>query len=308
MGVTFLYQQPLIIMKRMIVTLLATALCLAANAQRFSISAGLFSGFTTAFTSDEGIKKDPRYEGRFEAKFAPVGLNIGLDYEQVGIMISPGIINIGQNFYVTNTHGGQDGLRKIDLQYLNIPFAFKVHLVHFTAFKFSAMATVSPAFLLGGDEYVSHRASRLTFPQNVIPLLPADYLVEYDGVITPDVTRYNIGEKKDFKSLQLFTGAGFRTDWDASNHWRVSLDFRVYYGLLDSRTSAYTNQQEATTSLYAMPGKRTDVFAHVTLGISRYIEMELGDRERQKKLKGSKNFRPTYHPSYRPGTQKPKHQ
>ena len=297
------------IMKRMIVLLLAITMCLAAEAQRFSISAGLYSGFTTSMTSDAGIKKDPRYEGRFEAKFAPVGLNIGLDYERFGIMVSPGLVNLGQNFYVINTLGGQDGLRKIDLQYINVPFSFKVHLVHFTAFKFSAMATVSPAFLLDGSESVSHNPSRLKFPSNVLSELPPSYVIEYDGVVTPGVSNYTIGDKKDFKPLQLFTGVGFRTDWDPSNHWRVSLDLRFYYGLLESRTKVYTDVQESTTSLYAIHGQRRDMFAQVSLGISRYIEMDLDDRERQKKLKGSsRKYRPTYHPSHKPKATKPKNQ
>ena len=81
------------------------------------------------------INKDPRYQGRYEAKFAPIGVNIGLDYEGFGLIFGPGIINVGQNFYVTNTSGGQEGLRKIDLQYLNVPIALKVHLINLSFLK-----------------------------------------------------------------------------------------------------------------------------------------------------------------------------
>ena len=84
---------------------------------RYSISLGIYSGVTGSYTADKGIENDPRYDERFEAKLAPIGVNIGLDYEAFGLLLSPGIINLGQNFYVINTQGGQDGMRTIDLKY-----------------------------------------------------------------------------------------------------------------------------------------------------------------------------------------------
>ena len=279
---------------------------LATQAQQFSFSYGVYTGVTGSFTSDEGIKRDPRYEGRFEAKFAPIGINLALDYEGVGLMISPGLINVGQNFYLVNTAGGQDGLRKVDLQYATIPVSFKVHLVQFNAFKLSALASISPSFLLSGTEELNHQPTKLNFPPEVYSILPATYVIEYDGVLAPEVQGYRIGEKKDFKSLQLYAGAGFRTDWDPSDHWRISADLRFNYGIFDPRTEQYTKNHESTLSLYEMPGERRDMFAQFTVGISRYIEFDKNEYDRKKKLKGSsKKYRPTY-PAQRPRQSKPK--
>jgi hypothetical protein len=121
-------------MCRALFTLLLALNSLLAWPQQFSVSVGAYTGLTSTYTSDKGIDKDPRYQGRYEAKFAPIGINVGVDYDGFGLIFGPGIINVGQNFYVTNTLGGQEGLRKIDLQYLNLPIAFKVHLIDLSFF------------------------------------------------------------------------------------------------------------------------------------------------------------------------------
>ena len=278
-----------------------------ANAQRFSISLGVYSGVTASYSMDKGIEKDPRYEERFEAKLAPIGINLGIDYEAFGLMVSPGIINLGQNFYLLNTQGGQDGMRKIDLKYLSVPFSFKAHLVHFSALKFSALATITPAFLLDGSEVLNHHPTKLQFPESVYSMLPPDYIIEYDGVLSPELKDHSIAVKSDFRPFQLFAGMGFRTDWDPSNHWRISVDFRVNYGLFDPRTPAYTSNDESTLRLYHIAGERRDIFAQFTVGISRYIEFEQSEKERKKKLKGtSRMYVPTKHPGQKTRQSRPK--
>lgn len=295
-------------MVKFLITLMAVALAGASLwAQQLSMSLGVYTGITSSYTIDEGIGKDPRYKGNYEVKFAPVGVNFGMDYEGFGFLISPGIINTGQNFYVVNTSGGQNGSRKINLKYLNVPVAFKVHIINLSFFKISGLASLSAAYLTDGKEEISHSETKLEFPEEVYPILPADYIVQYDGVAVPEVNEYIISEKKDFKSLQLFAAAGFRSDWDISNHWRVSFDFRVNYGIYEPRTDAYLMKLNANQTLYDIPGKRRDMFAQLSFGISRYIEFEKSDQERKKKLKGSsKKYKPIRYPYPKPRTKKPK--
>jgi Outer membrane protein beta-barrel domain len=294
-------------MARMVVFALVIIASLPLRAQQYSISFGVYSGVIGSFTSDQGIYKDPRYEARFEAKLAPIGLNIGVDYEDLGFMISPGLVHVGQNSYLVNTSGGQDGLREIDLKYLTVPFAFKVYLYRFSAFKLSAVASIAPAFLLDGKEELSHTDTKLTFPSEVYPILPSNYIVEYDGVLTPGVEHYSIAKKEDFRSMQLFAGAGFRTDWDPSNHWRISFDLRVNYGIFDPRSEAYKKNLMSDLSLYQIPGERRDMFAQFTVGISRYLEFDKDEQDRKKKVRGSsKKFTPSQYPGQRQWHSKPK--
>jgi len=275
-------------------------------AQEYSMSLGVFTGTTVAFTNDKGINSDPRYKGRYELKFAPIGVNFGMDYETFGFVISPGLINIGQNFYVVNTVGGQDGLRKINLKYLDVPLGVRVHIVNMSFFKFSALAAVSAAYLIDGKDVVSHSATKLTFSPNVYPILPPDYEVQYDGVKVPAVDNYVVNSKQDYKSLQIFVGAGFRSDWDVSAHWRVTFDFRVNYGLTDPRSSTYMTKLNTNSTLYDLPGTRRDMFAQLTVGVSRWIGFEKGDMERQKHLKGRKTFKPMKFPGQKVRSSKPK--
>lgn len=294
-------------MGRVFFTLLLILSSLLARTQQFSVSVGVYTGLTSAYTSDKGIDKDPRYQGRYEAKFAPIGVNIGVDYERFGLIFGPGIINVGQNFYITNTSGGQEGLRKIDLQYLNLPIALKVHLFDLSFFKVSAIAAIAPALLLKGKEEISHHDSKLPFPTEVYPILPPDYTIEYDGVLAPEISQYSLAQKRDFKSLQLFAAAGFRADWDVSNHWRVAFDCRVNYGIFNPRTDEYNQKLKSTLLLYESAGERRDMFAQVSIGISRYIEFEKSEQERKKQLKGSpKKYRPGKYPWANPRQSKPK--
>lgn len=276
-------------------------------AQQFSMSLGVHTGITTAYTIDDGISKDPRYKGTYDVKFAPIGINFGVDYEGFGFVASPGIINTGQNFYVVNTSGGQNGDRKINLKYLNVPVAIKVHIINLSFFKLSGLASISAAYLIDGQEKVSHTETKLKFPLAVYPILPPNYIVQYDGVAVPEVNDYIISEKKDFKSVQAFVAAGFRSDWDVSNHWRVSIDFRVNYGIFEPRTDEYLAKLNANQTLYDIPGKRSDMFAQLSFGISRYIEFDKDDQDRKKKLKGSsKKFKPKVYPYPKPRATKSK--
>ncbi|MBA4057747.1 MAG: hypothetical protein C0490_23735 [Marivirga sp.] len=295
------------IMIKFWITFLLWFMSTSLSAQQLSMSLGVYTGITSSYTLDGGIDNDPRYKGNYEVKFAPVGVNFGMDYEGFGFVISPGIINVGQNFYVVNTSGGHDGRRKIDLQYLNIPAAFKVHIIKLSFFKISGLVSLSAAYLMDGTETISHSATKLTFPEEVYPILPADYIVQYDGVAVPEINSYIISEKKDFIPIQMFAAAGFRSDWDVSNHWRVSFDFRVNYGINEPREKEYLMKLDTHQTLYDIPGKRRDVFAQLSLGISRYIEFEKSDQERKKKLKGSsKQYSPKRYPYPKPRTKKPK--
>ena len=294
-------------MARMFIFALVFIASLPLQAQQCSVSLGVYTGVGGSFTSDKGIENDPRYEGRFETKLVPIGLNLGLDYEGFGIMVSPGIVNVGQNFYVVNTQGGQDGLREIDLRYLSVPVSFKVNLVRFYAFRLSAVASIAPSFLMDGREELSHRPTKLIFPEEVYPMLPSTYQVEYDGVLAPEVHNYVISQKKDFRPVQLFAGAGFRTDWDPSNHWRISVDLKLNYGVFDPRSGPYKENLESTVGLYEVATERRDIFAQFTVGISRYIEFDKSEKERSRKIKGSsKRFKTTQYPGQRVRVGKPK--
>jgi len=294
-------------MVRLCITFFLLSTSALIYAQQFSMSLGVYTGLTSNFTLDDGISNDPRYGEAYGVKFAPIGLNFGMDYEGFGFVISPGLVNVGQDFYVVNTAGGHDGKREINLNYLNIPAGFKIHIIKLSFFKVSGVVSLSAAYLLDGEESISHAATKLKFPTEVYPILPEGYIVQYDGVVVPEVNNYIISDKNDFKSFQLFAAAGFRSDWDINNHWRLTFDFRVNYGLYDPRTDEYVAKVNAYQTLYDIPGERRDLFPQLSLGIARYLDIEKSDQERKKSLKGSsKKYKEKRYPYPKPRNTRPK--
>jgi hypothetical protein len=276
-------------MVRLFFILLLTSCVITGYAQQYSIAVGIYSGFTIPYTLDKGMDSDPRYKSAYTIKAAPGGVLFSMDYENLGFQIAPGIFTIGQNYYLVNTSGGQDGKRNIDLNYLRVPVSLKVLLIDLSFFRVSAMATGSAAFLYNARDELQHSYTKLRFPFETYELLEQlpGYSIEYDGVIS-DPVKASLSSKKDYKSVQFFAGAGLCADWNVTQNWRVSFDFRVNYGLLEPRSDEYMARIRRFESIYDTPGKRKDMFAQISIGVSRFLDFDKGDRDRAKNLKGNK--------------------
>jgi hypothetical protein len=295
-------------MARLLFTLLITFSGIRVYCQQYSVALGVYGGFTVPYTLDEGIDKDPRYKSTYTLKAQPIGLMYSMDYENIGFQVSPGIFTLGQNYYVVNSAGGQDGKRTLDLNYALIPVAFKVHLIDLSFFRVSAVATASAAFLYGAKDRLTHDYTKLIFPSATYPAIEQlpGYSIEYNGVISPP-TNLIISNKSDYKPLQVFAGLGLCSDWNVTEHWRVSFDVRVNYGLFDSRNDDYLTRIKKYESIYDIPGGRKEMFAHVAIGISRFLDFDKGDRDRQKDLKGNKKkFEPRKQVKMKPARKRTK--
>jgi hypothetical protein len=278
-------------MLRLFFGFLLTITSSIAKAQLYSMAVGVYSGFTVPFSVDGGIDNDQRYEAKYRIKAAPIGFSYSMDYERFGFIVSPGIFTIGQDNHIVNTLGGHDGVRTTNLSYVSLPVSLKYHIIDLEFFRVSAVAAITGAFLYDASDKITHTYSKLKFPIETYPILPESYIKEYDGVFAPQTNNLSIAEKQNYNSTQLFVGLGLRSDWDVSNHWRVSLDIRINYGLLDPRNDEYKAAVQAYESIYETPGKRRDVFTHVSIGFSRFLDFDKGDRDRNKKLNGgSKPF------------------
>jgi hypothetical protein len=279
-------------------------------------SLGIFTGITVPYTFDAGINKDPRYRIKYDVKFAPFGIHYGVDYDGYGLMIDPSITKIGQNFNVINIQGGHVGERKIDLTYFQFPIGVKLHIIDLSFFRVSFVASIGVGFLLDGQETITHRDSKLIFPSQVYPELIEnplydDYLIEYDGVLSPNVSssspQSKLLSKEDFQSFQLFGGIGFRSDWDITEEWRVSFDLRGNVGALEPRKSDHIDKIKAFKAVYEIDGNRRDLFLALNIGIARTIE--IGPQEQARKVRKkneSKPHRASKYPWQKPRNKKPK--
>lgn len=266
---------------------------LLAPAQQHSVGLGIHTGLTIPVTLDKGMDTDPRYDSRYSVKGAPFGIALMKDWEGFGVVLTPGLITIGQNYDVVNTEGGHDGVRKITLRYATVPIAFKLHLIDLDFFRVSALASVGANYLLDASDHITHEDTKLKFPSETFPILPEGYVQQYDGVLVPAINKQTISVKEDYNNLQLHAGLGLRSDWDISNHWRVSFDVRVNYVFFDPRQDTYLDRIKAFESLYDTPGARTDLYMSLNVGIARFIEFDKNDKEREKNLKGKKRFVPS---------------
>lgn len=297
------------------ILLLLTVCNLIGNAQQVN-SLGIFTGITVPYTFDSGINKDARYRIKYDVKFAPFGVHYGVDYDGYGVMIDPSITKIGQNFNVINNQGGHVGERKIDLTYFQLPAGVKLHIIDLSFFRVSFIASIGVGFLLDGHETITHRDSKLIFPTEVYPELTDnpvydEYLIEYDGVLTPHVgsgsSLSKLVNKEDFQSFQLFGGIGFRSDWDITEAWRISFDLRGNVGALEPRTSDHMDKIKAYKAVYEIDGNRRDLFLSLNFGIARTIEIGPQEQERKiKKRKEGKPHQPSKYPWQKPRNKKPK--
>ena len=257
------------------------------------VSLGVFSGVTTTITWDQGINRDSRYNPRYDVKLAPIGVNFGVDYQGFGFVVTPGIINIGQNFHMVNTVGGHEGTREINMQYVTLPLAIKLHMIDLSFFRVSLVGGAGIGFLIQGEEVVTHNYAKFRFPPQSYSVLPSEYLVEYDGVLAPETRDLSIVGKSDFNSIQLFASGGFRFDWEITETWCVSLDARANYGTRETRSEDYLSRASAFLQPYDYPGKRRDLFAFINIGISRFVEI---DQQKEGQTKSSKRFTPKKNP------------
>jgi hypothetical protein len=266
---------------------LSVLISCSGNAQNV-MSIGIFTGLSMPFTFDQGINSDPRYTARNDVKLCPIGINYGMDFDGYGFNFSPGIVTTGQNFNVVNTFGGKEGIRKIKMTYLNVPIGLKLHLIDLRLVRISFIASTGVSLLLDADEKISHNESKLRFPSQAIPNLPANYTVDNDAVLVPNITNYTMLNKSDFNKYQVNIAVGFRSDWNVSDSWRLSLDLRLNYGILESRNDAYLAKLDSHTTLYDIPGKRRDIFGNLNFGLSRYMYMS--KTKTTKKKKGKKYY------------------
>lgn len=250
----------------------ATQICLAQKEITYSV--GVFGGVTSTFTADEGISKDPRYQAKYGADFVPLGIHAGVDLNGFGFMVDPQLTQIGQSFNIINSQGGQVGDRKISMLYFQLPLTYKKHIIDLSFFKVSWVAGISYSQLLSANEAITHSNTKLIFPAAVYNELPDTYEVEYDGVVSPSVKNLKTVRKSDFKAIQIFGSFGFRSDWDITDHARVSFDFRGNVGAFDPRSSDYLDRAKNNQTIYEMPGDRRDFFASLTIGYSRYLFIE----------------------------------
>jgi hypothetical protein len=265
---------------RVALTCLLTLALLRVSAQNIE-SFGVFAGLNFPFTIDQGLARDPRFYGKFTLRGSPYGITYGYDKLGYGFVITPAYTQIGQKFTIVNTNGGDVGTRDVQMNYLAIPIALKLHLQDIAFFRLSAVAGFSVNYLLSGKETFTHLAAKLKYPPSVAVPNDPNYVQSYDGVFVPNVTNQVYVTKDKFNPLQLVASVGLRSDFDISDDWSINFDGRANFGIFDPRKSAYTAQLKQSTNAPDLYGQRRDLYLTVQIGIARIIQTKAKFKSRR---------------------------
>jgi hypothetical protein len=247
-------------------------------------SYGVFMGMNFPFTIDQGLQKDTRYFGRFTLRATPVGISYGYDKIGHGFVVTPSFVKIGQKYTIKNTQGGEVGVRDIQMDYLSVPVALKLHLNDLAFFRLSVVAAINFDYLLNGREVITHDASKLKYPPGVIIPNDNNYTVVYDGVFVPQVNKQEYVSKDKFKAFQLSAGVGFRSDFDFNENWSMNFDGRAVFGIFDPRKDAYVNSLKSGSAADPRPdlyGQRREAYLYATIGISRIFQIKQKHQPKQ---------------------------
>lgn len=252
-------------------------------------SFGIFGGMNFPFTIDQGFKKDPRYFGRFTVRGTPIGLTYGYDKVGWGYAITPSYVKIGQKFIIKNTNGGEVGERNVEMNYFSLPMALKIHINDMAFFRLSMVAAINVNYLIQGQEFMTHDASKLNYPANVIIPTAPGYNLVYDGVFVPEENNLVYVANDKFNPLQLFAGVGLRSDFDLNDNWSLNFDGRANFGIFDPRKSDYVNSLQADGPVTDLFGERREVYLSVGVGISRIVQGKTGFKTKRTTTKRYNN-------------------
>lgn len=240
-------------------------------------SYGVFMGLNFPFTIDQGLNRDTRYYPKFTLRSTPVGFSYGYDKVGHGFVVTPALTKVGQKYIIHNTQGGEVGERDIQMNYLSVPVALKLHLNDLAFFRLSVVASLNFDYLLAGREVITHDPAKLKYPPGV--MIPTDpgYTVVYDGVFVPQVDKMEYVSKDKFKAFQLGAGVGFRSDFDFNEDWSMNFDGRAMFGIFDPRTPEYISDLKTGTTTSPgtdLYGQRREVYLYATVGISRIFQIK----------------------------------
>lgn len=261
---------------RFVLGWLTTALLCASTASQAQKveSFGLFVGMNFPFTVDVGLHKDPRYFGQFTLRATPVGFSYGYDNVGYGFLMTPSLLKIGQKFAIQNTAGGEVGKRDIQMDYLSLPMALKLHLNDLAFFRLSVVASVHFDYLLSGKEVITHSASKLRYPKGVLVPTDPGYTEVYDGVFVPAIENQVYVDKDKFKAFQISGGVGFHSDFDFNDDWSMSFDGRAVFGIFDPRKDSYLNVLKGPGDTPDLFGQRREIYLTASVGFSRIIQIK----------------------------------
>ena len=254
-------------------------ICLACLAVSKSYSQNIHIGATTAvnatFVLDKGLSEDPRYNSTLTYKWAPVGLNFGVDLgRKFGLSLESILAKQGQVYKMIDAAKQIQGERKIDMSILQLPLLMK--------FMSGGNGGARANFNLGPQlniirtavESVQANAGTYKIPdgmtlssiQQEFPNAVQDPSDASAYKLPSNVPTKDVLTKKanDFKNSEFSIAGSFGIDIDLSSHMYLTTQIRATYSLTDVRNGDVIDQLKAGNNIFS---NRANLLVGMQIGI-----------------------------------------
>lgn len=254
-------------------------LCLGAfsvstvSAQVIQVHVGATTAVNATFVLDKGLSKDPRYNSTYTYKFAPIGLNVGVDLgKKFGISLEGIKSTQGQVYEMVDVANKVKGERKIDLSYIQLPMMFKFMSGGSKATRANFNLGPQLSFLTDAKESLQANAGTYAIPEDAdfssiqqeFPSAVDNGNGTYD--LPADVPSKDILTKKanDFNNTDFSIAAAFGLDIDISKHMFLTTQIRGNYSITDMRNGDVIDEIKQGNNIFE---KRANLLVGVQLGL-----------------------------------------
>lgn len=244
-------------------------------AQLVNVHVGATTAVNATFVLDKGLAEDPRYNSEMTYKFAPIGLNFGVDIgKRFGLSLEAIKSNQGQIYKLVDAAQKVKGERNIDMSFLQLPMLMK--FMGRGDGKARGNFNIGPqlAFLTSARETIEAQAGTFEIPEGVEfsaiqNEFGADNVTDNgDGTYTLEnnVPSTNILSKKanDFKNAEFSIAAAFGLDVDLSKHLYLTTQVRANYSITDMRNGDAIDELKAGNNIF---GRRANLLVGVQIGL-----------------------------------------
>ena len=237
------------------------------------VHVGVTTSYNATFVLDKGLSEDPRYNSTLTYKWAPAGLNVGIDFSKTfGLSIESILAKQGQVYEVIDVADKVVGERKIDLSYIHLPFLMRFMSGGNSPARANFSLGPQLSLLTDASEVMQYRGSTQTFPEDVtLPTGATNVVRNADGTTTATVPAQSFAEvlskkNNDFRNKEIQIVAALGLDIDLSRHLYLSAQMRGNYSLTDMRNGDVIDSIKSGNGSDLF-GQRTNLLVGVQLGL-----------------------------------------
>jgi len=265
------------------------------------VHVGITTAVNSTFVLDKGLKTDPRYISQLNAKWAPIGFNFGIDFNnKIGLSFESIKAAQGQIYQIMDMYEQIKGAREIDLKYFQFPLMLRFMGGSNKQARLNFQLGPQLSILNQGIETIEYEASDYMLPEGVnlqegvdLPegVTMQDLIQNPDGSYSlPEMEPTTIlssaaeSEIQKFRDKEVQLAFGFGVDIDLLKHFYISTNVRANYSFTDMRNEQFLDYI-LDSDLKGIFENRANLLVGLQLGLHWMIG---GNRSYRLKMMNSK--------------------